>query len=71
MKNESTIENLSKRIKGIEKKAESFEIVSRANKERVKELNCLYSISRIVEEAEKSVDQTMQNIVDIIPSSYQ
>ncbi len=71
MKNESTIENLTKRIKELEKKAESFERLSLANKERVKELNCLYSISSIVEEAEKSVDQIMQNIVDIIPSSWQ
>ncbi|MCP3888982.1 MAG: helix-turn-helix transcriptional regulator [Desulfobulbaceae bacterium] len=71
MKNEPTIENLIERIKELEKEAESFEIIFRENKERVKELNCLYSISRIVEEAEESVDQIMQNIVDIIPSSWQ
>ncbi len=71
MKNEPTTETLLKRIKELEKAEESLKILSRANKERVKELNCLYSISRIVEEAEKSADQIMQNIVDIIPPSWQ
>ncbi len=71
MQNEPKIETLLKRIEELEKAEESLKILSRSNKERVKELNCLYSISRIVEGAEKSADQIMQNIVDIIPPSWQ
>lgn len=39
--------------------------------ERVKELNCLYSISKIIEKQEIKLDQIFQEIVNIIPSSLQ
>jgi len=39
--------------------------------ERVKELNCLYSISQVVETKDFNLDILMQHIVDIIPPSFQ
>jgi GAF domain-containing protein len=39
--------------------------------ERVKELNCLYTISKLVEKSEVSLDQLLQGVVDIIPQSRQ
>ncbi|MCP4160419.1 MAG: PAS domain S-box protein, partial [Deltaproteobacteria bacterium] len=39
--------------------------------ERVKELNCLYSISKIVETENFTIDTLLQHIVDIIPPSFQ
>ncbi len=39
--------------------------------ERVKELNCLYGISKLVEMPGTSLEQTLQGIVEIIPPSWQ
>ncbi len=39
--------------------------------ERVKELNCLYSISDLVEKPDVALDEIIQGIVDIIPVSWQ
>jgi len=39
--------------------------------ERVKELNCLYGITRLVEQDELSVDEILQGVVDLIPPSWQ
>ncbi len=39
--------------------------------ERIKEINCLYGISRLVEKPELSLNQIYQGIVDLIPSSWQ
>jgi len=39
--------------------------------ERVKELNCLYSISKIIEHPDTTLKETIQNIVDLIPSGWQ
>ncbi len=39
--------------------------------ERVKELNCLYSISRLVDRSDISLDEVLQGVVDIIPPSWQ
>ena len=38
------------------------------NVERVKELNCLYGISRLIEVSDISLEGMLQKIVDIIPS---
>jgi signal transduction histidine kinase len=45
--------------------------VSRDLIERVKELNCLYGMSRLVEARETSLDGIMQGIVDLIPPAWQ
>jgi signal transduction histidine kinase len=39
--------------------------------ERVKELNCLYSISQLVEDRNSSIEKIMQGIVDLIPPAWQ
>ena len=39
--------------------------------ERVKELNCLYSISRLFEDPGISVEEAFQGIADLIPPSWQ
>lgn len=39
--------------------------------ERVKELNCLYGISKIVEKHGNSLDEIMNGIVDLIPPAWQ
>jgi PAS domain S-box-containing protein len=39
--------------------------------ERVKELNCLYSISRLVEQPGTSLEDILQGTVDLIPPSWQ
>lgn len=40
-------------------------------RERIKELNCLYGISRLVEQAGISLDEVLQQIVELIPASWQ
>ncbi len=39
--------------------------------ERVKELNCLYGITRLVERGNPSLDTIMQGVVDLIPPAWQ
>jgi signal transduction histidine kinase len=39
--------------------------------ERIKELDCLYGISKLVEERNSSVDEILQGVVDLIPPSWQ
>ena len=39
--------------------------------ERVKELNCLYAISKLVEKSDISMEQLLQEVIDIIPPSWQ
>ena len=39
--------------------------------ERNKELNCLYTISRIIEREHHSLENTLQDVVDILPTAWQ
>ncbi|MEF8834539.1 MAG: PEP/pyruvate-binding domain-containing protein [Candidatus Thermoplasmatota archaeon] len=39
--------------------------------ERIKELNCFYKISEIVNDASLSLDEALQKIVEVIPPSWQ
>jgi len=39
--------------------------------ERVKELNCLYGISRLVENGDLSIDELLQKVVELIPPAWQ
>lgn len=39
--------------------------------ERIKELNCLYSISRLVEDGNSSIIEILQSVAELIPSSWQ
>ena len=40
-------------------------------KERVKELNCLYGLTKIVKNTKYSVDEALQNIIALIPPAWQ
>ena len=40
-------------------------------RERIKELNCLYSVSKLIEENEADIDTAMQRIVNLLPVSWQ
>ena len=40
-------------------------------KERIKELNCLYGISRLIEHESTSLDDVLQSVVELIPASWQ
>ena len=40
-------------------------------KERIKELNCLYSISKVAETENLTIDSLMQHVINIIPTSFQ
>nr|WP_321402136.1 LuxR C-terminal-related transcriptional regulator [uncultured Desulfobacter sp.] len=40
-------------------------------RERMKEINCLYGISKILEQAGLSLEETFQQVVDLIPPSWQ
>jgi PAS domain S-box-containing protein len=42
-----------------------------ALKDRVKELDCLYHISKIVDQEDFTIEEIMQSIVDVIPSAMQ
>ncbi|MCG8634018.1 MAG: LuxR C-terminal-related transcriptional regulator [Desulfobacterales bacterium] len=39
--------------------------------ERIKEINCLYGISKILEQTGLSLEETFQQVVDLIPPSWQ
>ena len=39
--------------------------------ERIKELNCLYGISRLVEKGNTSPDDILRGVVDLIPPAWQ
>ncbi|MDI6807788.1 MAG: ATP-binding protein [Candidatus Eisenbacteria bacterium] len=45
--------------------------LSRQLQERVKELNCLYSISRLSDRRDVSLNDLLQTIVELIPSAWQ
>src|SRR5574340_944241 len=42
-----------------------------ALRERIKELNCLYSIARLAEQDRDSIDDFLKHLVDLLPLSWQ
>ncbi|MCG3130750.1 MAG: Adaptive-response sensory-kinase SasA [Phycisphaerae bacterium] len=42
-----------------------------ALRERVKELSCLYGIARVLEEAEWSIEETLERVVRLLPPAWQ
>ncbi|MCP3876654.1 MAG: PAS domain S-box protein [Desulfobacteraceae bacterium] len=58
-------------ITGQKNNEDRLQKISYQLEERVKELNCLYSISKIVETKNFTIELLMQHIVDIIPPSFQ
>ena len=68
MAKKSTYEELEQKIEQLEKEARER---THELEERVKELDCLYGISKILEKSNFSFDKTIQEIVDLIPTSWQ
>ena len=58
---------------GITSRVNEFKLYELNHKlsERIKELNCLYGISKLVEQRHKSIDETLQDVVNLIPPSWQ
>lgn len=46
-------------------------VVERALRERIKELNCLYGITRLAERYPNSLDQMLEGVVNILPPAWQ
>ena len=73
-----TYKELEQRIKHLEKEYNERKRAEEALQqqtydlgERVKELNCLYGISHLVERQEISLEEKLQGAVDLIPPSWQ
>ncbi len=45
--------------------------IERVLRERVKELNCLYEISQLIERHGNALDQILQGLTELLPSSWQ
>jgi signal transduction histidine kinase len=68
---EKKIERLKESEKKRRKSQKDLEDLTYKLKERVKELNCLYTISGIVEKQGISLEEALQRTVDIIPDAWQ
>ena len=64
-------EDLSREIKKRKRVEKAFKKVSHGLGERIKELNCLYSISKLRERTDFSLEDIMQAILDLIPPAWQ
>lgn len=42
-----------------------------ALRERIKELTCLYSIAQVVQQPDVSIDEIVQNVVELLPPAFQ
>ena len=78
MSKKPTYEELEQRNKELEKEAykrrqaeEAFQQRTHDLGERVKELNCLYGLTEIIERPNVSLKDIYQGTVDIIPASWQ
>ena len=70
-KAEKKIESLKESQKKHKKSQRDLEKLTYKLKERVKELNCLYTISSIVEKQGILLEEVLQETVDIIPDAWQ
>ena len=68
---EKEIEKLRSSEKVYKKSQKGLQEITEKLKERVKELNCLYTISSIVERPGISLEEVLQGTVDIIPIAWQ
>ena len=66
--NEDLIREIKKKRKRVEKELKQ---VSHGLGERIKELNCLYSISKLRERTDFSLEDILQAILDLIPPAWQ
>jgi hypothetical protein len=70
-KNKVLNEDLTREIKRRKRVEKELEQVSHSLGERIKELNCLYSISKLRERTDFSLEDILQAIVDLIPPAWQ
>ena len=70
-KNKVLKEDLTREIKKRKRVEKELEQVSHSLGERIKELNCLYSISKLRERTDFSLEDILQAIVDLIPPAWQ
>lgn len=68
---EKAIERLRRAESHRKKEWEHYEEITHALKERVKELNCLYSISNILDKYGLDVEEVLSRTVEIIPDAWQ
>ena len=64
-------DDLNREIDERRKVGEELQKSMRALDERVKELNCLFEISRLIEKRNLTLDQILQGIVELIPPAWQ
>ncbi len=62
---------LGKQVAGRKNLEQALQKHSHDLEERVKELNCMYGISNLIETPNTSLEEIIQGIVDLIPSSWQ
>jgi len=70
-KNKVLNEDLTREIKKRKRVEKELKQVSQSLGERIKELNCLYSISKLRERTDFSLEDILQAIVDLIPPAWQ
>ena len=70
-KNKVLNEDLTREIKRRKHVEKELEQVSHSLGERIKELNCLYSISKLRERTDFSLEDILQAILDLIPPAWQ
>jgi hypothetical protein len=64
-------EDLTREIKKRKRVEKELGQISHSLGERIKELNCLYSISKLRERTDFSLEDILQAIVDLIPPAWQ
>ena len=70
-KAEKAIERLQRAESKRKKEWKTYQETTHALKERVKELNCLYSISNIVVKYGLNMDEILKRTIEIIPDAWQ
>lgn len=78
MARKPTFEELEQRVKGLEKEAAKHKKMEEVMQdqtyvlgERIKELNCLYAISRLMEKPGISFDEILRGVINLIPPAWQ
>jgi len=64
-------DTLIRRNQELEQMELTFKQQAHKLQERIKEINCLYGISKILEQTDLSLENTFQQVVDLIPPSWQ
>ena len=65
------VNSISRNLTDLKRNEQALKQLTHSLQERLKELNCLYGISRIRERHDYSLDEILQEIIDIIPASLQ